>query len=41
MSSVLARNRSLSDLEFYRNGCELRKNLTRFVMNDKKCSKEI
>lgn len=39
MSSVLARNRSLSDLEFYRNGCELRKNLTRFVMNDKNVPK--
>ena len=39
MSSVLARKRSLSELEFYRNGCEIRTYLTRFVMNEKNVPK--
>ena len=40
MSSVLARNRSLSELEFYKNACELRGVLTRFVMSDKNVPKK-
>jgi hypothetical protein len=34
MSNVLMRNRSLSDLEFYKNGVELRLTVTRFLMSE-------
>ena len=40
MSSVLARNRSLSELEFYKNACEMRGTLTRFVMSEKHVPKK-
>lgn len=40
MSSVLARNRTLSDLEFYKNLCDLRGTLTRFLMNEKNIPKK-
>jgi hypothetical protein len=40
MSSVLARNRSLSELEFYKNACEMRGILTRFVMSEKHVPKK-
>jgi len=33
--SVLARNRAVSELEFYKNGKEIRAELTRFLMNEK------
>ena len=39
MSNVLVRHRSISELEFYRNACELRGTLTRFVMNEKNVPK--
>lgn len=39
MSNVLARRRSISELEFYKNACELRAVLTRFVMNEKNVPK--
>lgn len=39
MSSVLLRNRSISDLEFWKNGCEIRAHLTRFLMNEKNVPK--
>ena len=35
ISNVLARKRSVSVLEFYKNAQEIRSTLTRFVMNEK------
>lgn len=35
MSNVLARNRSVSELEFYKNAVEIRAILTRYFMNEK------
>lgn len=40
MSNVLARNRSLSQLEFYNTATDLRAELTRFVMNEKNIPKK-
>lgn len=40
MSNVLARNRSLSQLEFYNTATDLRAELTRFVMNEKNVPKK-
>lgn len=39
MSNVLMRKRSISALEFYKTGCEIRAALTRFLMNEKNVPK--
>lgn len=40
MSNVLARNRSLSSLEFYKAACELRSAVTKLVMNERNVPKK-
>ena len=35
MSGILSRNRSLSDLEFWKNGVDIRANFVRYLMNEK------
>jgi hypothetical protein len=35
MSNVLLRNRSVSDLEFFKNGIEIRKDFVRYLMSEK------
>ena len=35
MSNVLARKRNVSELEFWKNGCEIRAELTRILMSDR------
>jgi len=39
MSNVLSRHRSTSDLEFYKNAVEIRAELTRYFMSEKKVPK--
>ena len=39
MSNVLMRKRSVSDLEFWKNGADIRAHLTRFLMNEKNVPK--
>jgi len=39
MSNVLARQRNLSELEFYKTGTEIRAEFTRYLMNEKKVPK--
>jgi len=39
MSNVLKRHRNLSELEFWRTGTEIRAELTRYLMNEKKVPK--
>jgi hypothetical protein len=39
MSGVLMRNRSISEMEFYKTGCDIRAQLTHFLMNDKNIPK--
>lgn len=40
MSSVYARNRALSELQFYKTGQELQTAITKFVMNEKRLPKK-
>jgi len=39
MSNVLSRHRSLSELEFYKTGTEIRAEFTRYLMNEKNIPK--
>jgi len=39
MSEVLSRHRNVSDLEFWKTGTEIRAELTRYLMNEKKVPK--
>ena len=39
MSNVLARKRKLSELEFWKNGTEIRSEFVRYLMNEKKVPK--
>ena len=39
MSNVLSRHRSLSELEFWKNATEIRADITRYMMNEKKVPK--